>query len=240
LDAVFSRSVQFYDAIYAAMGKDYPSEARKLDALIQQHKRSPGKRLLDVACGTGCHLACLRDRYEVEGLDLNDEMLQIARARCPGVPFHCGDMMEFDLGRTFDVVTCLFSSVGYAKTLPRLRLAVRTMTRHVNAGGLVIVEPWVAPEAYRPGTMRAHFVDQPDLKIARMSVSDEAEYGVAALQFHYLVATPDGVDYFAERHDLGLFSHDEYLAAFAWCGLGVVHDESGLMSRGLYIGIHPG
>ena len=66
------------------------------------------------------------------------------------------------------------------------------------------------------------------------------ENGVAVLLFHYLVGTPQGVEHFTERHELALFSHEEYLAAFRAAGLEVVYDEEGLMGRGLYIGILSG
>ncbi len=101
---MFTRSTAFYDAIYTAIGKDYPCEAQQLRALIQEHKRSPGNILLDVACGTGAHLAALQEFYQVEGLELDGGMLEIARQRCPGVMFHQADMADFALGRRFDVV----------------------------------------------------------------------------------------------------------------------------------------
>lgn len=68
---MFTKSAAFYNAIYAATGKDYIREAQQVYALIQQHMRTPGKTLLDVACGTANHLAVLREWYEVAGLDLD-------------------------------------------------------------------------------------------------------------------------------------------------------------------------
>ena len=75
------------------------------------------RRLLDVACGTGLHLSYLTYRFQVEGLDRDEQLLAIARQRNPEVPLHHADMVDFALGRTFDVVTCLFSAIGYVKTL---------------------------------------------------------------------------------------------------------------------------
>ena len=53
--------------------------------------------------------------------------------------------------------------------------------------------------------------------------------------FQYLVGTPERVEHFTERHDLGLFTREEQLAAFRAAGLEVEHDVEGLMGRGLYI-----
>ncbi len=234
---MFTKSEAFYDAIYNTM-KDYDKEAQQIHAVIKQYKQSPGNALLDVACGTGAHIASLQRDYTVEGLDLDGQMLAIATRRNPGIIFHRADMVDFDLGYTFDVVRCLFSSIGYTKTLPRMRQALQTMRRHLNPGGVLLIEPWLAAERFKAGHLSATFVNQPDLKIARMN-KGEVEGRVSIMNFHYLVATPAGIEHFTELHELGLFSHEEYLDAFRSSGLEVVHDPDPekLMGRGLYIGV---
>src|SRR5207247_2040583 len=78
---VFTRSARFYDAIYSF--KDYGKEAARIDALIRE-RRPNARTLLDVACGTGLHLKHLSERYEVEGLDLDPELLKLASDRLGG------------------------------------------------------------------------------------------------------------------------------------------------------------
>jgi hypothetical protein len=63
------------------------------------------------------------------------------------------------------------------------------------------------------------------------------EDNISHLDFHYLVATPTGIEYFRETHSLGIFTDAEYQQAFLQAGLEVVHDPDGLDVRGLYIGI---
>jgi len=229
---VFRRSARLYDAVYASI-RDYPREAAELDRLIQE--RRPGARtLLDVACGTGAHLEHLTG-YEVEGLDLDPEMLGVARERLPNVPLHEGDMADFDLGKRFDAVVCMFSSIGYVRTAERLRSAVSSMARHLEPGGVLVVEPWLSPEVWVDRHVGAVFVDQPELKIARMNVG-EREGNLSIFEFEYLVGTPNGLERFNERHELGLFTVEQYLEAFRAAGLEVDHDPEGPMGRGLYIG----
>jgi len=233
---MFSKSAKFYNALYESMGKDYAAEAQKVHHIIQQHKKSPGNALLEVACGTGLHASILQQNYQVEGLDLDAEMLVVASQKYPGITFHQADMVEFDLGKQFDVITCLFSSIGYVKTKARLESAIRTMTDHLLPGGVLIVEPWFTLEQWKPGRVSALFVDQPELKIARMNIS-EVDGRLSFFVFHYTVATPQGVEYFTERHELGLFTPDEYLEAFRKANLTVIHEPIGLDGRGLYIGL---
>jgi SAM-dependent methyltransferase len=232
---LFNRSARIYDAIYASI-RDYPKEAAELDRLIQE--RRPGARtLLDVACGTGAHLEHLPG-YELEGLDLDAEMLAVARERLPDVTFHQGDMADFDLGKRFDAVVCMFSSIGYVKTEERLRTAAAAFGRHLEPGGVLVVEPWLAPDVWQDRHIASVFVEEPELRIARMNVP-EREEDVSIVEFQYLVGTPDGIERFSERHELGLFTVERYLDAFRSAGLEVEHDPVGPMGRGLYVGTIP-
>src|SRR5258708_40171331 len=86
---MFTKSAAFYDAIYAAMGKDYVREAQQVHALIQQHTRAPGRTLLDVACGTASHLAVLREWYEVAGRPLGGRIGGLSPRACPRRGSYC-------------------------------------------------------------------------------------------------------------------------------------------------------
>lgn len=234
--AMYGRSAEIYDALYES--KDYAGEAERLHELIQGIKRNADAMLLDVACGTGGHIGLLRQHYDVEGLDLSAAMLDVARQRHPDVVFHQADMIDVDLGCRFGAVICLFSSIGYMRTVPRLRQAIANLARHALPGGVVAVEPWFTPDQWRVDYLGAQLVDRPVLKVARLSKS-EVDGTVSLMDMHHLVATPAGVEYFVERHEMGLFRHDEYLAAFGAAGLTASHDAQGLFGRGLYLGMRP-
>jgi SAM-dependent methyltransferase len=230
---MFESSTEIYDLVYSF--KDYQAEVRTLHDLILARSDAEPESLLDVACGTGLHLSYLKDLYHVEGLDVDPAMLDIARARHPAIPFHEGNMVDFSLGKKFDVITCLFSSIGYVQTAERLRRAIETMAGHLAEGGLLVIEPWFTPDTYQAGRLSARFVDQPEIKIARMNTT-QLEGSLSVIIFHYLVGDKSGIRHFMERHELGLFTHGQYVDAFRAAGLLVDHDEQGLMDRGLYFG----
>jgi len=230
---MFSRSAQFYDKIYGF--KDYQAEAVYLQSIIQEHPHASRTTLLDVACGTGNHIKYLKSHYQTSGLDLEPGLLDIARQRYPDVTFYQGDMIDFCLDRRFDVITCLFSAIGYVQTVDNLNQAARTMASHLEPGGILLVEPWFTPDDWKPGRPHAMLIDEPDLKIARLNTSFRDER-LSWFDFHYLIATPEGVEHMVERHELGLFERREMEAAFVDAGLTVRYDEQGLTGRGLWIG----
>ena len=66
------------------------------------------------------------------------------------------------------------------------------------------------------------------------------EGDVVTAMFHYLVGTPDGIEYLTEEHRLALFSDDEYIDALRGAGLAAAVVANGLMpERGLFIGVRP-
>jgi SAM-dependent methyltransferase len=235
---MFGKSAALYNAIYK--WKDYAKEAARVVDLVATHGRSGGKRLLDVACGTGAHLPYLAAAgYDVQGVDVNPEMLAAARARLPGVPFREADMVRLDLDETFDAIVCLFSSIGYVKTDANLRATVAGFARHLAPGGVALVEPWFERDVYRAGTVHALLVDEPELKVCRMNVSS-VDGDLSVMDMHHLVGTPDGVEHFVERHELAMFRREQFADAAAAAGLAHAWEPDGLMpDRGLHVFTKP-
>ena len=233
--AMFTLSSKYYDALYRALGKDYETEATQLTTILRERGIARGAELLDVACGTGGHLQYLRGEFACEGADIDRNMLTIAAQRCPDIPLTPADMISFNLGKKFDAIVCLFGSIGYVPSTMRLNQTLLTFVRHLKPGGIVAIEPWLTPEQWEGGTLSALYVDEPDLKVARMNVS-RRDGNVSIINFHYMVGSQDGIRSFTEPHRLALFTGDQYRAAMEVARLRVEFLPQGLSTRGLYIG----
>lgn len=235
----FTPSARFYDLVYGHL--DYPGTAARVEAMIRD--RNPAaSSLLDVACGTGRHLEVWRYRFDhVAGTDVDPAMLAVAAGRVPGVPLHAADFLTMDLGRTFDAVTCLFSSIGYVVTGEGLDAAVAAMARHLAPGGVLVVEPWFQPGVMAPPWVRGLLAEGDEMAVARTTRHlAPGDLAVSDMEFTYLVTTPDGSHTFTERHIMGLFPAERYVAAAERAGLHAEFDPDGSpLGRGMLIAVHP-
>jgi len=233
---VFTASAELYDTIYSSF-KDYEAESNRIAALLRA-EHPACLRVLDVGCGTGEHARLLTTRgFQVDGLDLDPALLRVAAKKNPASRFYEADMCAFSIGSRYDAVLCLFSAIGYAKSIERVVQALTCARKHLAQEGIVVVEPWFTPDAVRPGHTTSHTVDSPPLRVVRTSRLDVAGR-MSHLTFEYEVIGPDGVSHATELHELGLFTVDEMLKAFGTAGLSVSYDPAGLTGRGLYLGRH--
>lgn len=231
---MFTESAELYDAIYAAF-KDYRAEAARVAALIRA-LHPEARTVLDVGCGTGEHarLLTLEHGFAVDGLDLDAGLLRVARRKLPDARFFEADMADFSLGRRYDAVICLFSSIGYLLTTKRVTAALRRFHTHLAPGGVVIVEPWFAPDAFKPGPLSVRQIEVNGVRVERTSHAT-VEGRVTRIVFEYTMHDATGTRHATELHELGLFTRDEMLACFAAAGLEARHDPAGLTDRGLYV-----
>lgn len=231
--AIYAKSARYYDLLCAH--KDYAAAAEALADMVRG-LNPQARSLLDVACGTGGHLAFLRDEFSVEGLDLSEDMLAIARDKCPGVRFRQGNLMDFSMGRKFDVITCLFGSLGYCPDVASLRRAIRNMADHLEPDGVLVAEPWITRDRFVAGKITCDTVETPELKLARMYVACRID-DRSVLDVHFMAATPEGVETFVEHHQLTLFSPDDYTEAIAAAGLVLRPDEHELFGYGHFVAV---
>ncbi|MGW7022505.1 class I SAM-dependent DNA methyltransferase [Streptomyces decoyicus] len=225
-----------YDAIHASRGRDWASEADGMAALVKEGLPSADS-LLDVACGTGEHLRYFARHFtSVAGLELSEGMREIAAAKLPGIPIHRGDMRNFDLGRTFDAVTCMCFSLGYMHSVGDLHDAIASLARHTVAGGVIVAEPWWFPESFLDGFVSGAVTHEEDRVISRVSHSVR-DGRASRMTVRYTVADPVGIREFTETEVHSLFTQDEYVTAFASAEVEARYIADGPNGRGLFVGI---
>jgi ubiquinone/menaquinone biosynthesis C-methylase UbiE len=233
---MYKELAKYYDLIYD--WKDYKKEVFRIKELIKKYKQSTGNQLLDVGCGTGKHLEYFNDDYSCLGVDLNEDMVNVAKENVKDAAFKQADMVNLNLNKTFDVITCLFSSIGYVKTYSNLEKTIRNFANHINQGGVVIIEPWFTKSTFWIGIPGMTTYDGENIKIARVNTT-KVEGDLSIMDMHYLIAEKDkDVKYFVDTHELGLFESEKFIELMEQTGFKAEYLEDGLMKdRGLYIGV---
>jgi ubiquinone/menaquinone biosynthesis C-methylase UbiE len=227
---VFSESAEYYDLVYRK--KDYRGEVVKLEKLFDQYVPE-GRTLLDIACGTGEHLRFLSG-YQIAGIDLDPNFVRLVQEKLPGGRFQVADMSQFELGSKFDIVLCLFSSIGYLTTAEKILSALTCFKRHLAPGGAIFVEPFFEPDVWRTGFTSMTAAEDGDRKVCRIMTSSR-EGDRSILIGHYLFAEGAKVRHAVERHELRLTSRAEWQEFFRVAGLQAEYLAEDFSSRGLYV-----
>ena len=228
---MFTHSAHLYDIIYSF--KDYEGEADAIREFIYEH-HPHAKSILDIACGTGSHHIFLKDHFAIEGLDLDANLLKMAKEKNQKLSYHHANMKDFSLGKTFDVITCLFSSIGYLRSVEEIIECLRGFSKHLNKDGLIIIEPWITPENWYAGSLHMLTHEIEGMKVCRMNQS-ATKGNFSFMHMHYLVGTEEGVQHFEEDHEMLLLPQKDMMKAFRTADLKVAYRSEGLTGRGIYL-----
>jgi SAM-dependent methyltransferase len=212
-----------YDLIYG--DKPYAAEA---SFVLRQLERQLGRRpstLLDIACGTGRHAAEFAAAgIEVTGVDINEQLLERARARNPEIEFMQQDMTELDLGEArFEAITCLFDSIGYPQRNEAVMATLDGARRHLAVGGVLALEFLNAP---------AMILHAQPLRVRRWDTGDGGELLRISNTRLDLVTQVMHVDYeLVELRDDGTYEHSRERQSnrfFSVPEMGALMDAGGL------------
>lgn len=144
-----------YEAFKSAEAEGWDARAARYDeftgqvtthalpTLLAMAETAPGKRILDLCCGTGRATgAASALGAEADGVDVAPEMVRAARAAFPSLTFDVGDAEAIprDSG-AYDAVICSFGvmHVGSPETM------FAEMTRVLKPGGRAALSHWVGP-----------------------------------------------------------------------------------------------
>lgn len=125
--------------------EDYAEETDLFVEAIKEDSKIETKTLLHLGCGAGGHDFTFKKHFKVTGVDISEEMLEIAQKVNPEIDYICGDMREINLGESFDAVA-IPDSIMHMITIEDLKKTITTASQHLNPGGVLLIVAHIKEE----------------------------------------------------------------------------------------------
>lgn len=199
--------------------EDYAEEAAFHLRLFREHCRRPPRTLLDLGSGGGHNAAHLKRALACTLVDVAPAMLAMSSRLNPDCEHVLGDMRSVRLCRTFDCVL-VHDAVCYMTTRADLSAAIATAFAHTAPGGVTLFLPDYVRETFRPGTETGGGeADGMALRYLEWTWMPDPAADAYVADMAYMVRDRAGaVEVHHERHTMGLFRRDEWLALIAGAG----------------------
>jgi SAM-dependent methyltransferase len=137
LELFTGQYAELYDLFHA--NKDYRHEVNEIiDVLSLGDIR--GRTGFDFGCGTGVHASeFLNHGVWVDGFDISNDMLNVARNRNPAIKFsnNLDDFKAF-----YDFTYSLFDVLSYQVTIEAATGLIATLFAKTKSGGYCLVDSW--------------------------------------------------------------------------------------------------
>ncbi len=142
---IYDLIAPFYDSVNADI--DYTAWAEFIKKIIKKYEKTKSELVLDLGCGTGrMTLELARLGYDMTGVDISTEMLDIARENSENSGFAdkilllCQDMREFELYGTVDVTVSCLDTVNHLTDTKSLDKCLSLVHNYLIPDGLFIFD----------------------------------------------------------------------------------------------------
>jgi len=158
-DIRYTKLAKYYDLTHYF--RNYKKDAEFLNSAIKKYL--PGARsILDIACGTGSHAIFMAKKgYDVTGIDLSREMLDIAKQKAKNKNLHlqfiCEDMRNLKFNSEFDVAYCFGLSFMEMITYDDINRSLESIRQVIKPNGLFIFDADNGWEMLSPDPVRKYY-----------------------------------------------------------------------------------
>ncbi len=196
----------FYDIFYKK--KNYHLETNFIRSIIKDFS-GDNVKILDVGCGTGGHtLELLKKGYDVTGIDISSDMLEIAKKKLISLNLFSNNLFQLNamnikkLKTKFDVVIMMFNVIGYLKNPEKI---FDNLQPCLNPNAIIIFDYWskAAVKSNKPKLTVKKFTHK-DTKITRIS-EGKIVNNTVKIKIQLKVKRNKKTKIFSEMHDVNFY-----------------------------------
>ena len=125
--------------------EDYAEQTKLFVKVIKENSRIEARTLLHLGCGAGGNDYTFKRHFQVTGVDMSKDMLEIATKLNPKVTYICGDMRRMELRECFDAVA-IPDSIGHITMVADLKKTIMTASSHLKPGGVLLIVAHISEE----------------------------------------------------------------------------------------------
>ncbi len=142
---IYDMIAPFYDAVNSDI--NYSLWADFIEKIVEKYSQKKPELVLDLGCGTGkMTLELARRGYDMTGIDISTEMLDIARKEAEisglekSILWLCQDMTEFELYGTVDLAVSCLDCINHLKNTNDLKKCFVLVHNYLVPDGLFIFD----------------------------------------------------------------------------------------------------
>jgi len=205
--------------------EEYTEETELFTKVIKEHSKIEVKTLLHLGCGAGGNDYTFKKHFKVTGVDISENMLEIARRLNPEVIYYRGDMRSIELGECYDAVA-VPDSIGYMTTEKELRRAIITGQKHLKPGGVLLIVANIREE-FRENNF-VYTGTKADVEITVFENNHVLEPAGTTYEatLIYLIRLRGKLEVITDRHTIGIFKLQTWLDLLEKAGFDIVNQIS--------------
>jgi len=217
LTALYKELAEWWPILSAP--EDYAEEAQFFQNVILSECTINPETLLELGSGGGNNASHLKKHFQMTLVDLSQDMLKVSQKLNPQCEHFQGDMRTIRLERNFDVVF-IHDAIDYMLSKEDLAQAIETAYVHCRSGGTALFVPDHTRETFKSSTNHGgHDSGERGLRYLEWTWDpDDSDTKVASYMAYMLRDETGEVHCIHERHDFGLFSHEDWLRLITQAG----------------------
>jgi SAM-dependent methyltransferase len=191
--------------------EDYVEEAELIAGLVNEFSKTKAGSMLNLGCGGGHEDFSLKKYFQVTGVDLSENMLELSRRLNPENTYHRDDLRSVRLDGQFDSV--IATSLMYMKNKEDLRSAFQTAYEHLKPNGVFVALAEKTVENFEQNKTYCSTHNSGEIEIVYVEnhYDPDTSDTTFELTMIYLIRRNGVLEIQKDHHLCGIFSLDTWI-----------------------------